>query len=227
MNAAAFPTPHAAARRRLALALTASALLHLCFATGMPAEMGPRAAWPRAMGPIEARLEMLAEPEQPARAAAPRESEELDFAPRAIRLEARRADSLAALDPERAVEPVRTADAVPARPPIRDPVYYEARELDLYPRPVAPLDFGDPLRAAREGVNGHLLMRVAIDEQGVVRELTVMVAEPAGYFEEQALAIFGAARFHPAIKDGRAVRSRIVVAVRFDAASGKAAKDSR
>jgi protein TonB len=44
----------------------------------------------------------------------------------------------------------------------------------------------------------------------------VVQAAPAGYFEGAAVAAFETARFAPAQKDGRSVRSRVLVRVSFD-----------
>jgi TonB family protein len=54
-----------------------------------------------------------------------------------------------------------------------------------------------------------------IDEFGSVQDVTVVNAEPAGYFEESASQAFKAAHFSPAQRDGHPVRSQIVVKVRF------------
>jgi outer membrane biosynthesis protein TonB len=45
-------------------------------------------------------------------------------------------------------------------------------------------------------------------------------AEPAGYFEEEVRRAFASARFTPAFKGGRAVRSRVLVHVNYGADDG-------
>jgi periplasmic protein TonB len=98
-------------------------------------------------------------------------------------------------------------------PLIVDPAWYAARELDLFPRPVTPVDPAYPESAA--DVSGEVSLLVKIDEFGAVREVTVVSAEPAGYFEDAAAQAFKASRFSPAQRDGHPVRSQIVVKVRF------------
>jgi protein TonB len=121
-------------------------------------------------------------------------------------------------------EPPEPAPAIPARleesslpradvPLIVDAEWYTAKDLDLYPRALAPVEPAYPPSAA--DVSGDVLLQLMIDEFGAVSEATVVKAEPAGYFEESALQAFKAARFSPAQRDGYAVRSRVVVKVRF------------
>ncbi len=98
-------------------------------------------------------------------------------------------------------------------PVLVDPTWYTAKDLDLYPHPLAPVHPAHP--APISDITGEVTLLLLIDEFGVVQELSVVTAEPAGYFEEPALHAFKAARFAPAQRDGRPVRSRIVVKVRF------------
>ena len=58
-------------------------------------------------------------------------------------------------------------------------------------------------------------MLLLIDEFGVVNEASVVEAHPEGYFEESTLSVFRAARFSPAQKQGHAVKSRVLLQVRF------------
>jgi protein TonB len=98
-------------------------------------------------------------------------------------------------------------------PVLVDPTWYTAKDLDLYPHPLAPVHPAHP--APIPDITGEVTLLLLIDEFGVVQELSVVTAEPAGYFEEPALHAFKTARFAPAQRDGRPVRSRIVVKVRF------------
>ncbi len=98
-------------------------------------------------------------------------------------------------------------------PLLVDPAWYEAQDLDLYPRPLAPVQPAYP--ASAPAILGEVTLLLQIDEFGVPQQLSVVTAEPAGYFEEPALRAFQTARFTPAQREGRPVRSRIVVKVRF------------
>jgi protein TonB len=101
-----------------------------------------------------------------------------------------------------------------ALPQAADPSYYTARDLDRYPRPLAPFQIK---RAAGEGA-GEVRLEILIDERGIVQDMTF--ARPAApvRVEEALRAALAATRFLPAQKDGQAVRSRIVLSVSFAAA---------
>lgn len=98
-------------------------------------------------------------------------------------------------------------------PLIVDMAWYTAQDLDVYPRALVTVEPAYPPSAV--DVSGEVLLQLMIDEFGAVNEVTVVKAEPAGYFEESALRAFKAARFSPAQRDGHAVRSHVVVKVRF------------
>jgi protein TonB len=119
--------------------------------------------------------------------------------------------------PERvAVVPARMDDSrLPSAdvPLLVDPAWYEAKDLDLYPQPLAPVRPPHPASAA--DISGDVTLLLQIDEFGAVQQLSVLTAEPAGYFEEAALRAFEVVRFAPAQREGNPVRSRIVIKVRF------------
>lgn len=103
-----------------------------------------------------------------------------------------------------------TADSrPPALPQAPDPIYYPARDLDDYPRPLAPLRIGWPARASADEVRLELL----IDEHGVVRDVVFTGPAQPGGAEVELRATLAATSFMPARKDGRPVRSRILLSL--------------
>jgi protein TonB len=108
--------------------------------------------------------------------------------------------------------PARAAGAVPDAP---DHTYYAAKQLDVYPALSAPLDLKYRGKAADEGVTGRALLLVLIDEVGTVKDVSVVEAEPANYFEDDAHRALMSARFSPAYRNGRAVRSRVLIEVNY------------
>jgi protein TonB len=104
-----------------------------------------------------------------------------------------------------------------ALPQAADPSYYTARDLDRYPRPLAPLRIN---RAAGDGA-GEVRLEILIDERGIVQDMTFAGPAAPLRVEEALRAALVATRFLPAQKDGRAVRSRIVLSVGFDAKDGE------
>jgi protein TonB len=105
--------------------------------------------------------------------------------------------------------------AAPEALRILDPNYYSALELDAYPHPARPLEL------KRLSGAGSIRLLLLIDEHGVVTDLSLIEAGAASRLDEALRTALAAARFIPARKDGRAVRSRIVLSVGFDPKSGE------
>lgn len=103
----------------------------------------------------------------------------------------------------------RPGAETPAVAPGLDPHYYLAQDLDSYPRPLAPLRIGRPARASA----GEVRLELLIDEHGVVRDVIFAgPAQPDGA-EVELRATLAATSFMPARKDGRPVRSRILLSL--------------
>ena len=123
-------------------------------------------------------------------------------------------------------QPVAAPPSAPAigveLPAHRDPTYYPARQLDIYPQPLAPIRLTYPDGAAGERVGGRLVLWLMIDEFGAVDDATVVQAEPASLFEADALATLRAVRFAPAQKRGLPVKSRVLLEVNYGAHEGAA-----
>jgi hypothetical protein len=84
----------------------------------------------------------------------------------------------------------------------------------VYPSLVSELD----LRAVNKGgyaSSARAQLLVLIDEVGVVSEVSIVEGEAASRFEAARRA-FLAARFTPAYRNGRAVKSRVLVEVNID-----------
>ena len=97
----------------------------------------------------------------------------------------------------------------------RDPTYYPAKQLDIYPQPVGQIRLDYPESAASAKVDGRLVVLLLIDEFGIVNDASIVEAQPEGYFEDAALAVFRGARFSPGQKQGRAVKSRVLLQVKY------------
>mgnify|MGYP006280549545 FL=1 len=100
-------------------------------------------------------------------------------------------------------------------PFIRDPTYYPAKQLDVYPQPLTAIKLDYPESAASARVDGRVVVLLLIDEFGIVNDASIVEAQPEGYFEDAALAVFRAARFTPGQKQGRAVKSRVLLQVKY------------
>jgi protein TonB len=214
------------AHLRIALALAVSAIIHAWLAAGMAVE-APQRPLPPAAHALTAELERVtdstAADAKPEYEVAPADAAE----PLLMRAHAQRLTegflpasqrSKTAVT-NREIAAVPTAVAALPLPPATDVTYYPARELDVYPAPQAPLRFEYPERAAHEHVGGSLRIMLLLDEGGAIDSMSVIAAEPRGYFEDSTRAVFAAARFFPGRKDGRAVKSRVLVDVNYDPAA--------
>jgi len=213
------------AHARMLCALLASVLLHLWFAGGTLSG-AIRMTVPLPVQRLEARLEYLSpslelsEPEH-GRASpgladpAPGEQDmRRARAPTARSTDPRAAAAVAQAGPEIAVQEMPRADSTTT-----DPVYYSARELDVYPVPLVPMQFEYPARFAQAGVSGEVRVRLLVDEAGMVDRAVVIAAQPPGHFEEYARAKLASVRFSPGRREGQAVKSQLTVQVSFDSAT--------
>jgi len=176
-------TPAAAGRLRLALAV--SALAHWALLATPPADTRRPGAAPPAIGaPMTLR-----------------------FAPRPDSLPQARAvtDAEGSHMPATTIAPPGADAPAVLRAP--DPTYYPARELDAYPQPARPLALDRPAGA------GSIRLQLLIDEHGVVNDVSLVEADAVGLLEETLRAALVAARFVPARKDGRDVKSRVLLSV--------------
>jgi protein TonB len=100
-----------------------------------------------------------------------------------------------------------------------DPVHYAAKELDVYPQPLIRIEPVYPPAALAGEIGGSVTLLILIDESGRVTDVSVVDATPQDVFEESARRAVAAGAYSPAQKDGRAVRSRILVKFDYDPAA--------
>lgn len=72
-----------------------------------------------------------------------------------------------------------------------------------------------PLDAQREGLEGWVDVEFTVAPDGTTQDLVVRNSEPPGVFERAALESVERWRFEPVMRDGRPVRQRAVLRVRF------------
>ncbi len=106
-------------------------------------------------------------------------------------------------------------------PLLEDPTWYPAKQVDVHPTALHPIKPGYPDKVAEQGVEGNVVLLLLIDATGVVKEVAVVEANPEGIFEESALSAFRNARFEPAQKNGRAVKSRVLIKVSYELSDRK------
>jgi hypothetical protein len=91
--------------------------------------------------------------------------------------------------------------------------YFTAKELDVLASPFTPMSF-DRLRFGMDkAAEKPLRLRVFISEAGVVDEVRFEDHAGAPAFEDEVRREFQAARFFPAVRHGRAVKSQKLVEI--------------
>lgn len=191
---------------RFRTALAASAVAHLLFAAGLVSEPSFRNERFRDRAPLMAVLEILP-PGPVTRAAEEGEKRVTPRMPRHKPVETRGERRIAAPD---ALQPRAPDTARMVLPEVPDPTVYSATDLDSYPRPLIPLEFG-----SISGLSGQLRLDLVIDEYGSIVRVTFPEPVAPGASEAALRELLAGARFAPARKDGRAVRSRIRLSVTF------------
>ena len=101
-------------------------------------------------------------------------------------------------------------------PLAEDPTYYPAKQVDRHPAPLEPIHPKYPEEAEAMNIQGEVTLLLLIDEFGKVQDISVVEVKPEGYsFEGSAVSAFGNARFSPAQRNGRNVKSRGLYRIRF------------
>ena len=194
-------TPAAAGRLRLALAV--SALAHWALLATPPADTRRPGAAPPAIG---APMTVHFAPPQVAvpDAAATTDAEASHMSARLRPAAGNGVREGSDLPATVAAPPVAEAPVALRAP---DPTYYPAGDLDAYPQPARPLALDRPAGA------GTIRLLLLIDEHGIVNDVSLVEADAAVHLEETLRAVLVAARFIPARKDGRDVKSRVLLSV--------------
>jgi protein TonB len=97
-----------------------------------------------------------------------------------------------------------------------DLAYYSAREVDVLPRALRDIRPEYPSEADRRRLSGSVKLQIKLEADGRVSDIEVVESMPEGMFDESALAAFRQARFSPAQRNGRPVRARILIEVKYD-----------
>jgi len=200
---------------RLILALAASLALHFALIFGVQVKAARQEGG--AQRAMEVRVERVAEAENKEKFSAELPDK---FAKRPAAVEEAHREEEAALPPARPVSVAAEPPASPLpaleMPLLEDPTWYPAKQVDAHPVALHPIKPVYPEKGVELGVDGKVLLLLLIDEAGAVKEASVAEADPEGVFDESALAAFRNARFAPAQKNGRAVKSRVLIRVSYE-----------
>ena len=94
--------------------------------------------------------------------------------------------------------------------------YYTASELDLRAQQVNDVALVYPKAAYEMRIGGRVVVNILISDTGKIDALSVLESEPAGVFDDHALAAAEALEFVPAVKDGQPVKSRKKIEIVYD-----------
>ncbi|MDZ4350137.1 MAG: energy transducer TonB [Xanthomonadaceae bacterium] len=92
--------------------------------------------------------------------------------------------------------------------------------VDQAPRPIVQTPMTYPPRAKASGITGYVLLSVLISPTGQVERVKVLESEPAGVFDDVAMAGVQNWKFEPASYRGENVRVWARQRVRFDLSRG-------
>lgn len=189
--------------------MTISALMHLVLGTAITGGSAHRPIASLSLPDLTAQLSYVSS--IPAVESLPDRDAAVAASPAPLRPAAPRAKATAPDSP--APAPLRTgSDAVAEAP---DLTYYATKQLDVFPALSTALDLAQVTDAAAAGTPGRALLLVLIDANGVVNEVSVVEAEPAAYSADHAKRAVMTARFTPGYRNGRPVRSRLLVEVNY------------
>lgn len=82
--------------------------------------------------------------------------------------------------------------------------------------PIVRIPPAYPLEARRKKIEGWVRLEFTVTETGAVEGVKVKSAEPAGVFEEAAIASIAQWKFRPAAEDGKPLRKRAAQTLRFE-----------
>lgn len=108
-----------------------------------------------------------------------------------------------------------------ARPAVpRKVIFQKTRfginEVDQKPVSVATFKPHYPYSARRRGIEGHVTVQFLVDQEGGVREIRIVEAQPPGIFDGTVKRTVPKWRFKPGKKDGKPVDTWVELTIRFD-----------
>ncbi len=115
-----------------------------------------------------------------------------------------------------AVVPVFTTEITQQLPSFEAPrTLFDLSELDQKPRLLYRVNPIYPYTAKRRNMSGELMLQFIVDNEGNVKQIEVIKAQPQGIFDESAISAVQKWRFKPGYIQGEAVSTRVVVPINF------------
>lgn len=201
---------------RLAVAMTASTFLHLVGLYGLsslPFGGGGGGALPpgQSAGDMPMTVALQALPEKRVLIS--------DNGSGAVKSEIARVTPMVAITkPSKIEQPSSNTSATETagvKSALLSPYYYRIREVDVAAAPIGSINPDRKALATITQPSAELVLELLINEFGEVDKVTVVESKPEGAFDSLETAAFGNARFKPAEREGKAVKSRITFGVRY------------
>ena len=93
---------------------------------------------------------------------------------------------------------------------------FNLTDIDEPPKVVRAVMPRYPFSAAKDGIEGRVVIRFVVDSEGNAQEPDVVEAEPEGVFDETALATIIKYKFKPAVKNGKNVDCIVRMPIKFE-----------
>lgn len=113
------------------------------------------------------------------------------------------------------VPPPAPATSAPAAPAIREGDVVSMESLDRTPALVREPRPAYPPIAARQRIEATVMASVLVSETGEVLDVKILKGEPRFGFNDAAIRAFRSARYSPAMKDGKRVRTWVPQMIHF------------
>jgi protein TonB len=93
---------------------------------------------------------------------------------------------------------------------------YDAADVDKPPKVVRQMPVKFPPQARRDGITGKVVVRCLIKTDGKADKMEIVESEPAGVFDESAMATLKYWQFRPGVKSGEMVATWVKVPFKFE-----------
>jgi protein TonB len=123
-----------------------------------------------------------------------------------------RQESVKAEPRQQTAAPVRPAPQQKSAP---EPAVYEQAMLDTVPAAIHKQKPAYPRRAKRMNITGFVRIRFLVNSLGVVEDIEIIQADPAGIFEKTVRKAVQNWRFAPGIINGRKVATWMTTTINF------------
>jgi protein TonB len=99
--------------------------------------------------------------------------------------------------------------------PARGDFIFNSGDLDQPPQKLMQTEPVYPYKARQRNIEGYVKVKMLVQTDGTVGDVSVLDAQPQGLFESAALKAVPSWRFKPGVIDGQAVPSWVVTTIRF------------